>query len=204
MYFNEKEDTNIDKEFGKKNNFDFDKWKKPLIIVGIIALLLIIIMIISALRRNSKEYFITLEGDEEMTLYKDSEYIEPGYLGFDNARNTYDVAVEGEVDTKKVGTYILTYKLKNVEKKRTINVVEEPEHKTVIHLDGDINMTINAGSTYTEPGYSAIDTFDGTITDKVKVKGSVDTSKKGVYKIVYSVINSAGITYSVTRTVVVE
>ena len=39
MYFNEnKEDTNIDDEFKKERNFDFSRYKIPLIIIGAIIL----------------------------------------------------------------------------------------------------------------------------------------------------------------------
>ena len=47
-------------------------------------------------------------------------------------------------------------------------------------------------------------TDDLNIKDKVIVTGSVDTSKKGVYKITYTVTNSRNETFSKVRTVVVE
>ena len=64
MYFNEnKENTNIDSEFKKKNGFNFNDYKKPLIIAGIIILFIIIIIIIIALSKGKKNYFIGLLND---------------------------------------------------------------------------------------------------------------------------------------------
>ena len=204
MYFNEKEDTNIDKEFNNKKGINVSLTKKLLIIISIIVLLIIIILILIAVFKNKKNYFIALDGAKEMTIYQGTTYIEPGYRGFDNKQNTYDVIVDGEVDTTKIGTYTITYKLKNTTETRTVNVVEKPNIATNIHLNGEKSMIIKEGSTYTDPGYTAIDAVDGDLTDKVTINGSVNTSKKGTYRIIYSVVNSSGITTSETRMVVVE
>ena len=202
MYFNEKEDTNIDKEF--KEERDFSTFKKPLIIIGTIILLIIIILIIVALTKNKKHYFITLEGNQEMTIYQGAAYNEPGYIGFDNKQNKYDVNVSGEVDSSKIGTYTLTYELNGVTATRTVNVVAKPSVVTTLHLIGSKSMIIKKGSTWKDPGYTAIDVLEGNITNKVTINGKVNTSKKGTYKLTYSVINSNGVTTSETRIVVVE
>ena len=204
MYFNEKEDTNIDEEFKGKNNGSPNLIKKLLVILGIIVLIVIVLFILIKIFRNKTNYFITLEGSKEMNIYEGSTYNEPGYRGFDNKQNTYDVIVSGDVDTSKIGTYTITYKLKNVTETRIVNVVEKPNIATTIHLNGDKNMTIKKGTKFTEPGYTAIDAVDGDLTNQVTVTGSVDTSKTGTYRITYSVVNSTGITASTTRVVVVE
>ena len=205
MYFNEnKENTNIDEEFEKKSSFDFTKYKKPLyILIGII-LLLIIILIILSLTKNKTEYFISLDGAKEMIVYKGSSYNEPGYKGYDNKSRTYDVNVSGTVDTSKVGTYEITYTLHNVTKTRTVKVIEVPENPTIIHLNGNKNITLRVGEKYEEAGYTAIDYIDGDLTKKVKVTGSVNTSKAGIYRLVYSVENSKGVTTSEARVITVK
>ena len=208
MYFNEnKENTNIDEEFKSKKTIDLSNlgnFKKPLIIAGAVILLLIIVLIIASLTKNKTKYYISLEGNEEIILYKGSTYNDPGYSGYDNKGKSYDVTVTGEVDTSKVGTYTITYTLHSVKKTRTITVMEMPENPTIIHLNGNKNMTIKVGKKYVEPGYSAVDYAEGDLTSKVKVSGSVDTSKKGIYRLVYSVVNSDGVTTSETRVVTVE
>lgn len=209
MYFNKnKEDTNIDKEFDKekKIEFDFERYKKPLIIVGAIILLLIIILIIASLssKKNRVKYSIDLDGPQEMAIGKGATFTDPGYTGYDNKNNKYDVTVTGNVDTNKVGIYEITYTLHNVTKTRRVKVVEAPESLTTIHLNEGKNITIKKGSQYEEKGYSAIDFIDGDLTSSVKVSGSVDTSKAGIYRLVYSVTNSKGITTVETRVVTVE
>ena len=210
MYFNnEKEDTNIDKEFknNKKSKIELDGFKKPLIILGGVVLLLIIVLIIFFSTRGSgTEYFITLEGGEVITIYKNGVYNEPGYTGFDSKRNnlTDDVVVDNDVDTSSVGEYTITYKLKNIVKERTVKVIDRPKEGISIFLYGDKTITMNVGDIYNEPGYKAIDNFDGDVTSKVDVTNNVNTSKAGNYKIIYTVTNSSGITETVVRTVIVK
>ena len=43
----------------------------------------------------------------------------------------------------------------------------------------------------------------GKLKDKLKIVSNVDTSKAGVYKVIYTVTNSSGITTSAVRTVIV-
>lgn len=203
MYFNNnKEDTNIDSEFENKKILDFNKFKIPLIIIGIILLIIIIIVISS----NKKEYYINLNGLNEMTIYQGSDYEEPGYSGYDNKKNdlTKKVVVNGKVDSSTTGTYIITYSLNKTKVTRTINVIEKTISSTYMHLKGDINMYLKVGGKYVEPGYVAIDPIDGNITDKVTIKSNVDMTKKGVYKIVYTIVNSNGKKTETTRTIVVE
>lgn len=209
MYFNHnKENTNIDNEFKQKKiiNFDFNKYKIPLIGIAALILLIIIIIIIISSINNKTEYFITLNGNSEMNIYNEAEYIEPGYKGFDNKGHdlTDKVEITGKVDSTNTGTYTITYSLHKTKLIRTVNVVPKPTIPTYIHLNGELNIYLNLGDTYTEPGYSAIDTDDGDITNNVVTTGTVDTSKLGTYTIIYSVVNSKGITTSETRTIIVK
>lgn len=52
---------------------------------------------------------IELIGNNNLELFLDDEYIEPGYSANDNYDKNVKVSVKGEVDTKTVGTYYLTY-----------------------------------------------------------------------------------------------
>lgn len=205
MYFNEKkEDTNIDKEFNDNKKIDLSRLKKTIIIIIGIILLIIIIMIIISSLKNKTKYFVTLEGNQEMTIYKGASYNEPGYEGFDNKGNNYDVTISGEVDTSKIGTYEITYSLHNIKKTRTVKVIEAPSTPTILHLNGDKNITLNVGEEYKEPGYNAVDYIDGDLSSKVTVSGTVDTKKAGIYRLVYSVVNSKNVTTSETRVVTVK
>lgn len=71
----------------------------------------------------------------------------------------------------------------------------------VITLSGSSTIEIVLHSDYTEPGYTATDDNDGTITNRVVVTGSVDKDKIGTYTITYSVSDDAGNLTQVTRIV---
>ena len=207
MYFKEKENTNIDDEFkeiNKKQKKDKYKQKVKLIVpitIGIIAIILIVLFFITR-----KKYFLELDGSSEMTIYQGARYIEPGYNAYDNKQNTYNdqVIITGEVNSNEIGTYTINYKFHKNEVERIVNVIEKPAITTVIHLNGELEMTLNVGTVYTEPGYNAIDAIDGDLTSAVTIKQNVNTSKIGTYHIVYSVVNSSGVTTSKTRTVIVK
>ena len=207
MYLNvEKGNTNIDNQFNKnKFNFskiDFSKMKIPLIISGVVLLILLVVKL-----KGNTNYFISLEGPETISIYQNDEYVEPGYAGRDNKNNdlTSSVSIESNVDSSKIGTYQIVYKLKKTTKTRTVNVVEKGPAVTVLHLSGEINgMIVPVGTIYIEPGYTAIDSIDNDLTSSVKVTNNIDTSTPGVYRIIYSVTNSAGVTITKTRTVIVK
>lgn len=199
MYFKEKEDTNIDDEFesGKKINL-----KLILLIAGGIILLGIIIFVIAVLVNNSSKYTLELLGDKKITITKDSDYVEPGYTAHDKKNNdvTNQVEVTSNVDTSIPGDYEILYSIDDISKVRYITVIEGG---TYIRLNGNVNMYLEVGQEYKEPGYEVYDNIDQNLTEKVKVSGSVDTSKAGTYQITYSVVNSRNVTVTKKRTIVV-
>jgi len=69
----------------------------------------------------------------------------------------------------------------------------------VITLNGTDPMNINQGSTFIDPGVTAEDAIDGTIT--VTVSGTVDTSTVESYILTYTAEDSAGNMATKTRTV---
>lgn len=73
-----------------------------------------------------------------------------------------------------------------------------------ITLKGDKKMTIPAGSTFEEPGFTAIDNVDGEMTNQVTVTGSVNPFHADTYTLKYSATDAAGNETVVKRTVVVE
>ena len=72
-------------------------------------------------------------------------------------------------------------------------------------LLGEVQVTIDQGTTYVDAGASATDNVDGDLTGKIEVSGEVDTSSPGTYTLKYDVSDAAGnAAESVSRTVVVE
>lgn len=203
MYFNEKENTNIDAEFAKENKLNL-KLKPILIIVGIIVLIGIILFIVFSFANNNK-YIIELTGEQEINIPLGQEYIEPGYKAYDKNKNdvTNQVVINSNVDTNTIGEYEVSYSLGRINKVRRV-IVSEVNQVTYIILKGKVNMYLNVGDKYIEPGYEAHDSVDKDITKNVKVSGSVNTSKAGTYLIKYTVTNSKNVTTTVTRTVVVS
>jgi len=75
----------------------------------------------------------------------------------------------------------------------------------VINLNGDMNPVVEAGTPYTDPGYSASDTRGTTVIPLVAVvTGSVDSNVLGLQTITYSVTDTGGNTVVATRNVTVS
>ena len=71
----------------------------------------------------------------------------------------------------------------------------------VIKLNGKKVITIFKGSKFKDPGATATDNKDGNITSRIIVIGNVDTSKIGVYTLIYKVSDKAGNKAKTTREV---
>jgi hypothetical protein len=70
-----------------------------------------------------------------------------------------------------------------------------------ISLTGS-SVTMDLGGVFTDPGYSATDATDGTITSSVVVTGLPNVDQVGEYTVKYNVKNKAGVAAAeVTRTV---
>lgn len=151
---------------------------------------------------------ITLNGEADVKISTGEEYVEAGFVATDDCDGDISdkVVISGAVDTSKNGSYVIAYQVKDsygneciVNRNITVQDIMPPS----ITLKGDKNQYIKLGSTYSEPGFSALDTVDGDMTGKVEVSGSVDTSKTGTYTISYKVTDSAGNSSSVSRQIYV-
>ena len=211
MYFKGKVNTNIDNEFGKKKKFSIRNMRiRDYLILGVFLIFILGVILLIAFKGKdiviSKEYyFIYLEGDDLVVVYKDSEYVDPGY----SARNdkgvdfTDKVVVSDDVNTSVVGDYKVIYTLGDTKVVRYVSVIDKPIGATSIYLSGEMTMYLRVGDEYKEPGYTVIDSIDSNLTDKVIVKNDVDTSKEGIYRITYMVTNSTGVSTQASRTIIV-
>jgi hypothetical protein len=82
-------------------------------------------------------------------------------------------------------------------------IVPNVSSAPIVVLNGDSRVYLPIGSEFVEPGFTALDTEDGNITDQVYVTNYVDMHRYGTYKVVYTVTDSSGISHEVIRTVVV-
>ena len=185
----------------KRNN------KKIIILISIIIFFAIIISLVLLFNQKKTEYFLTLNGNKDIVLYTGSTYIEDGFNAYDSKGNTYndEVIINGNVDTSLAGDYIITYTFNDITETRLITVVSNVDKKTILGLNGDSVIIIPLNSTFTDPGYYAIDSDYSAkeIKEKVIVTGNVDTSTKGTYKITYSLTNDNGISITKERTIIV-
>ena len=111
--------------------------------------------------------------------------------------------IDSNVDATKTGSYEIKVTAQYGKKTATQTIKVEVRDKKApeITLNGDAEMTVEAGSEFSDPGYTATDNYDGDLTDKVSVTGAVDTSKPGDYEIKYSVADSSKNESEVKRTV---
>jgi hypothetical protein len=143
------------------------------------------------------------------SLFVDINISAPGYIGvfyFDDTslygddEYWYDVnyeAVEGEnnltlkfcVDGDTCTTRILSF---------TVDTI-----KPVITLIGG-NETLTVGDVYTDKGATADDGVSGNLTSNITNISNVNTSAVGTYYVQYSVVDNAGNSASLNRTVIVN
>ncbi|WP_338631805.1 immunoglobulin-like domain-containing protein [Clostridium baratii] len=113
--------------------------------------------------------------------------------------------VESTVNLSKPGTYKVVYEVTDShdeKTRKTITVTIVSNDKPVI--SGIDNVTIKEGTVFNPmTGVTAKDTEDGTITNKVRVEGKVDTNKAGKYELTYTVTDTDGNTTTVKRVVTV-
>ncbi|QAA30343.1 immunoglobulin-like domain-containing protein [Clostridium manihotivorum] len=141
---------------------------------------------------------IALKGDSDETLEVNHDYVEKGATATDNYSGdiSKDIVISGNVDTHKLGDYVITYNVKDAANnsastvKRTIHIVDST--KPVIALKGDAEQTIEVHSKYVDPGVALSDNYDNDINSKLVVSGAVNTDKLGDYTIVYNVKDGSG------------
>ena len=160
-----------------------------------IIILLVLLIFLFYFKKNIIDVNFKLNGSNNVVVNVFDEYVDEGATavihGVDKAK---EIKVEGKVDTSKLGTYKITYKLKigifNIYKKltRKVEVVDltAPEIKVdaeSIFLDVDENFDV--------PGATANDNYDGDLTDKIEISNNVDISTVGEYSITYKVKDSS-------------
>lgn len=145
---------------------------------------------------------IILKGKEEVTVEAGSKYEELGAEAKDIVDGKVEVKISGEIDTKKVGEYTITYSAKDSSGNKAIAIRKVKVADTtrpIIIFNGEKEITIEAKSKYVEPGAIGKDTFDGKV--EVSISGVVDTGKVGEYIISYRTSDKAGNKASAIRTV---
>ncbi len=154
---------------------------------------------------------IVLLGDNPMLVDYKGPYNEPGAFATDDIEDTIpykDLDIDKDIDFNVLGTnykvtYIATDKGGNADTAvRKIEVADTIAPK--ISIIGPITINLAIGYDYTEYGATALDNYDGDLTDKLDTLGNVNTSSGGTYEITYRVTDSNGNTGIGIRTVCVK
>lgn len=119
---------------------------------------------------------------------------------------TKSIQVSGSVNLKKVGAYTLTYKVAD-RSGNTTTLVRKITVKDNVKpvITGAKSKTIKYKSPFNpKTGVTAKDNVDGSLTKSIKVKGSVNTKRKGVYALTYTVKDKAGNNTSVKIKITVK
>ena len=165
-----------------------DKEEKTKKIIIIVVLVIGVITLIGSLFCLLTMPKISLKDKEEITLIYPEKYKEPGYKAKTIIQDiTKNVKIKGKVDSNKIGTYKLTYQIKNLlftsKVTRTVKVIDnEPP---VITLKGNEETVVCPNKTYEEEGYEVTDNYSKDLNSKVDVNNSPD-------EIIYIVKDKAG------------
>jgi len=171
------------------------KRKMLLPVVLLVAALLVLAWFL-LFQVNRFTFSVTMEGETELLLEYGESYEDPGaaatlqssWLFPQGVRlNDVQLQVESDLQEDKLGKYTVTYHAEylwwQASAQRSIRVVDT--QCPVITLVQESDETILPGQKYEEEGYSAIDNYDGDITDKVQ-----RVEEMGV--ITYVVMDSSG------------
>jgi len=113
---------------------------------------------------------------------------------------TTSIVVNNPVDTHVPGVYTVTYSVTDpsgntTTATRTVEVVDTTPPE--ITIAGDPFVTIYCGAGWTDPGATAVDLCDGTLS--VSVDSNVNPNMIGLYSVTYTATDAAGNSNSTTR-----
>lgn len=157
--------------------------------------------------------YITLIGDLNMEIELNSKFVDPGATVHDKIYPGLSKDVETNIpstglNTSKVGKFVISYNFENpagVRAKtvtRTVNILDDAP---IVSIHPSSIETVDYSKTYIDPGAYAYDKLDGVLTDKIVTRGlPINTFRPGIYTVVYSVKDNAGLTGQNHRRVVVH
>jgi hypothetical protein len=151
---------------------------------------------------------LTLTGDGA-TVECGSSYADPGATASDLCAGdlSWLILTRGGVNTGGVGTYAITYSVKdpsgNAATASRAVAVQDTLPPSLV-LNGSATVALECGSTYTDPGATASDVCSGDLTPAIVTRNGVDASAVGTYAVQYSVTDAASLTASGSRTVNVQ
>ena len=194
MSQDEMDEKNVEEEVvtKKKTSKKRKLSKKKLSILGIVLLVVIILIFLFYFLLVPK---ISLIGDKLIKVEYGEPFKDPGVKATCMGQNISDKAwTEGSIDENHLGVYHLKYKVRKnrmtVTTERDVEIVDSK--KPTITLEGEKEIKLCPSKKYEEEGFSAVDNYDGDLTDKVETVENDD-------KIEYIVKDSSGNKETVNR-----
>ncbi|MBQ9687113.1 MAG: polysaccharide deacetylase [Oscillospiraceae bacterium] len=172
--------------------------KLPVILAVVLAWVVLMASMAAILDARYVRFY--LYGDETVTVECGDAFVDPGVYAvtagrlFGESERHLPLSTLGEVDTSRVGSYVLRYTTRwafsDYSTERTVNVVDTTPPVIELKTVEGYEPTWLTG--YAEEGYTAYDICDGDLTGHVQRTAEAD-------RIVYTVTDAAGNTATVER-----
>lgn len=166
------------------------KWYK---VTSIICLSLILLSIIVYVLQHA-QVFLVLNGETEMTVPVYSTFDDPGAY---NRFTKKVVQGQGDVDTSKLGEYIVEYKAFLQKLERTVTVVDDQAPTVVLNAPSYIQIPV--GTELPADSAVALDNFDQSVT--AVISQGIPSGQAGTFEVIYSATDSSGNVGEVRQTV---
>lgn len=143
---------------------------------------------------------INVNGSRNLTVEVFDTYTDSGATAEYQGKNvTNKLSVSGDVDTSKIGDYIIEYSFvagkHKYKAERTVHVVDTVAPQMA--LNGDENCTVSSLELFNDEGATATDNYDGDISAQIKTE--IKKLSDAAYDVIYTVADTSGNTASVTR-----
>jgi len=145
---------------------------------------------------------ITLKTDPNYFPVPGETYQEEGYTATDD----YDGDLTTQVQMWLEGD-VIHYTVSDSSGNVTTvarDILRKDMNAPVITLKGEASITIDAGTSYDEPGFTAVDDRDGDITNQVEITGAVNIYRAGTYVLTYTATDRFGNVATASRIVNVK
>ena len=142
---------------------------------------------------------IKLNGDNLVVLNYMEEYKEKGFSATRfNTDINHLVVVGGKVNSKKLGSYEISYEVPGLFGKRVVRTVRvEDKESPVIKLLDDKDIYLCPNHKYEKEKVNAVDNYDGDLSEKVAINVYDD-------KVIYMVEDTSGNKTKITRNIIYE
>ncbi len=152
---------------------------------------------------------ISLRGFNPVTLELGQNYLDSGATAFDavDGNLTSQIVATNNLNINVAGTYQYFYNVSdaagNAATTVTRTIIVRPDNTPpVLQLNTPLVITVPLLSSFTEPGWTAIDAISGNVSATVQVdKSNFDSTRVGSYSIIYVATDGFGNTDTQSRVV---